>query len=120
MSKDKDSKASAASEPKASTPLVPVQTPTIGRQLWFWESGAKRAAASSDPAVQPEAATVIYVIDDRCVNVQVISLKGRVRTVLRACLVQPADPWNDTTGPHCAWMPYQQAQHTKAVLEGAK
>lgn len=109
MSKDKQSIGTQQS-------AAPVIVPTIGRQLWFWESGAKRAEAEIDRRVQAEAATVVYVVDERCVHLQVLSLKGRARAVLNAQLKQPGDPWNQTTGPHCQWIPYQVGQ-AKASAE---
>lgn len=89
--------------------------PTIGRQVWFWASGAKRVKADSDKSVQPEAATVVYVCDERCVNLQVLDVKGRSRAVLRAVLIQPDDTWNESTGAHCQWMPYQVGQARAAT-----
>lgn len=94
---------------------VSVITPSIGRQLWFWSSGAKRAAADSDSAVQPEAATVVYVWDDRTMNLTVLDAKGRARVVRSAQLVQPEDPWNESTGAHAQWMPYQVGQARAAT-----
>lgn len=93
--------------------------PTIGRQLWFWDSGSKRALAASQKSIQPEAATVCYVWGDRMVNLQVISSNGVARSVTSVELVQPDDPWNDTTGPHSQWMPFQAGQ-VRGDQPGAK
>ena len=84
--------------------------PTIGRQVWFWSSAEKRIAAGADKSVQPEAATVVHVLDERCVNLLVLDHKGRSRAVQHALLVQPDDDWDESTGPHCQWMPFQVGQ----------
>lgn len=75
--------------------------PVVSQPLWFWESGTKRVEAEGNKSVQPEAATVVYVRDERCVDVHVLNSKGVGRAVLAAQLVLPDDPWNETTGPHC-------------------
>lgn len=90
-----------------------VITPTIGRQVWFWKSGADRAT----PNAQPEAATVCYVWGDRMVNLQVISPNGVARSLTSVHLLQPDDPWNETTGQHCCWMPFQVGQAKQVVKE---
>ncbi len=78
--------------------------PTIGRQVWFWVSGEKRTKSADDTTLQPEAATVVYVSDEHCVNLQVIDAKGRAR-VVRDAQVVADDEWDDSTGPHCQWVP---------------
>lgn len=83
--------------------------PSIGSPVLFWESGAKRALAANNPSIQPEDAGVCYVWNDRMVNLSVVNSNGFSRPETSITLVQPDDPWNETTGPHCSWMPYQIA-----------
>lgn len=88
-----------------------VITPTVGREVWFWASGSKRLAAQcGDAMVQPEAAKVCYVWGDRCVNLEVKDPNGTARSVTSVSLLQPDDPYDASTGAHCAWMPYQVGQ----------
>lgn len=79
--------------------------PTIGRQVWFWKSGAN---IQND---QPEAATVIYVHGDRKVNLLVIDHYGDTRALLNIPLLQDGD--EPPTGPYCEWMPFQKGQAAK-------
>lgn len=84
--------------------------PTIGRQVWFWRKG------STYTVNQPEAATVVYVHDERSVNLQVINQDGFTRPEINVQLRQPEDP---ALAEHvigtsfCEWMPYQVGQATK-------
>jgi hypothetical protein len=47
--------------------------PTIGRQVWFWKY-------TPTEGEQPEAATVVYVHNERLVNLQVIDHDGHARS----------------------------------------
>lgn len=79
--------------------------PTIGRQVWFWKSGAHRPSGDVTLADQPEAATVVYVHDDRLVNLQVIDHNGHPRPIAEVQLRQPDDAIPATQ--FCEWIPYQ-------------
>lgn len=96
-------------EPRAPKVIVP----TIGRQVWFWKSGKERLESLTNSAVQPHAATVVHVWGDRCVNLQVLNGNGIAYSECSVTLVQPEDPWNEETGPHAQWMPYQVGQAAK-------
>lgn len=85
-------------------------SPSISRRLWFWESGAKRALAATQKSIQPEDAGVCYVWNDRMVNISVANSNGFIRSLTSVPLLQPGDAWDDSTGPHCQWMPFQVAQ----------
>lgn len=95
--------------------------PTTGRKVWFWRSGADRAEferlggfnAETIPGVQPEDAAVTYVWSDRMVNLNVKDHVGIVRGETSVQLCQPEDPWNETTGAHCQWMPFQVSAAAK-------
>lgn len=84
--------------------------PTIGRQVWFWRKG------STYGVNQPEAATVVYVHDDRHVNLQVINQDAVARGEMNVSLRQPEDPAlaeqvNDSA--FAEWMPYQVKASTE-------
>ena len=94
--------------------------PTIGRQVWFWESGNLHRLHDGTPhgvipKFQPEAATVVRVWGDRMINVQVIDCNGSARSQCSVALQQPGDEIPE--GPHCSWMGYQigQARAQKAI-----
>jgi len=81
--------------------------PTIGRQLWFWRQ---------DPALgneQPQAATVAFVHNDRCVNVQIINHAGVAYPLSSVKLLQDDDVPPARGVGFCTWMPYQKGQAAK-------
>jgi hypothetical protein len=80
-----------------------VITPTIGRQVWFWP--LKRLI---EPPTQPLAATVCFVHNDRCVNLQLIDHNGNAIPALSVVLRQPEDERPEYA--YCEWMPYQVGQ----------
>lgn len=86
-------------------------TPTNGRQVWYWRSGATYGVN------QPEAATVCYVQHDRLVNLQVLDQNGTSRGERNVVLRQPEDPELAqqvvVESPFCEWMPYQKDQAAK-------
>lgn len=88
-----------------------VITPTIGRQVWFWN------AAPSNREEQPCAATVVYVWNDRMVNLQVIDHGGEARSRTSVPLRQPEDP--TPGGMFCEWMPFQVGQAKAQEAEKA-
>jgi hypothetical protein len=95
-------------------PITPkVIVPTIGRQVWYWQNGLKRQRSLADPSQQPEAATVVFVHNDRCVNLQVLDDLGHAHRFTSIQLVQPDDRWTADTGPHCQCMPFQVGQAAK-------
>lgn len=90
--------------------------PTVGRVVWYWPSeDCKKdmpGMVQADPK-QPMAATVAFVLDDRCVNLAVIDHNGqpfqrRFVTLLQGGEVPPAN------GSYAQWMPYQVGQAAKA------
>lgn len=80
--------------------------PTVGRKIWFWHS-----APTSESGEQPEDATIVYVHDDRRVNLRVTDMMGNSRGEQNVTLVQEGDPKPD--GNYCEWMPYQKGQAAK-------
>lgn len=81
--------------------------PSIGRVVWY--TPAKTQDGRGD-AKQPYAAIVVYVHNDRCVNLAVFDHIGRPHPRLNTQLLQDEDTPKDTDGEgHAAWMPYQKA-----------
>lgn len=75
-------------------------TPTVGRVVYYWDSG-----------VGPMASIIAKVHDDRLVNLTVCGPEngeafGRTSVVLR----QPED--DDDYPAYCEWMPYQVKKDT--------
>ena len=85
-------------------------TPSVGRQVWFYEN---LAARNND---QPSAATVIKVHDPEwcatpfsMVNLAVLN-PNTAETVFWEDVPHSPAP---VDRPHYCWMPYQLAQHEK-------
>lgn len=92
-----------------------VITPTIGRKVWYWPSGhdlqtlSLRQHHAYIGQAQPFDATVIYVWNDRSVNLCVTDHNGNVFTRTSVTLSQPGDLSVPPEG-YASWMPYQVAQ----------
>ena len=93
--------------------------PTVGRVVWYYESG-------SNENTQPLAAHVSAVWGDRCVSLMVIQSNGvpMSHPPTSVQLVQDGDPipkqTDGTNYQHCCWMPYQKGQAAKTeALEAA-
>jgi hypothetical protein len=83
--------------------------PTVGRVVWY------RPAV---PQAQPNAAIVVYVHDDRHVNLTVFSRDGGTFGMSDVYLLQDdlLDDHIDAIkhgGNYCEWMPYQKGQAAK-------
>jgi hypothetical protein len=90
--------------------------PTIGRRVWYYPSQTELNTweiqqASPD---QPFDAGVIWVANDRQVNLSVTDHYGRVVPRLAVPLVQPGDTIPTDGTAYCTWMPYQQTQAAQA------
>lgn len=79
-------------------------TPTIGRQVWYWQHQPSDVFERNP---QPQAATVCFVHSDRMVNLQVIGHSGVARAQSSVPLRQPED--ETPLSHYCEWMPYQKA-----------
>lgn len=102
-------------------------TPTIGRKVWYRPSssetsgGMNTAAFGSgqlyqiDPA-QPMDATVVFVHNDRKVNLLVVDHLGKDRPRFDVTLLQGDETYHPVGG-YAEWMPYQQGQAKKDVPE---
>ncbi len=95
-----------------------MQTPTIGRKVWYWSPRIK----VGEDARQAFDATVVYVNSRGQVNLACHNHNGAIFNVTA---VELRDPATDTTGDfhgkeqdgagYATWMPYQKAQHDKQV-----
>ncbi len=80
--------------------------PTIGRIVWYW------LKPTDDPIIQPFAAQICFVHDDRMVNISYHDWNGVAGNATRILLYQ-----GDTgrpLGPYCEWMPYQHARQAES------
>jgi len=94
------------------TQQVKITPPTIGSPVWYW-----RSLFNKENGLQPEAATVVFVHNDRCVNLVVLDALGDNRPIHSVVLRQPEDSPPTDRDSFCEWMPYQQQQHAKNQQE---
>lgn len=100
------------------TQIIP---PTIGRKVWYWPSdydkhlhldippGYLHTAIEAFDPQQACDATVVYVLSDRCVNLQVVDHNGNVHKRYSVTLAQPGDEV-PAGGGYAEWMPFQVGQ----------
>lgn len=84
--------------------------PTVGRKIWYSPS-----TLFDDPpkiGEQPFDATIVYVWDDKLVNLRVTDHNGNTFARGNVTLLQEGDAPNPEGG-HCYWMPYQKGQAAK-------
>lgn len=92
-------------------------TPTVGRKVWYRHD--KSAVALGNNAVlhpvqisdQPMDATIVYVWDERMVNLRVLDHRGNPFNRTSVTLVQEGD--EPPKSGYAEWMPYQQGQAKK-------
>jgi len=93
--------------------------PTVGRKVWYRHDKAPTSLGNNQflhPAQiseQPMDATIVYVWDDRMVNLHVMDHCGNSFNRTSVKLLQ-----DDDVPPTCAyaeWMPYQQGQAKAAA-----
>ena len=98
-------------------------TPTVGRKVWFRPNGTTKLQVQNMPsvhlgplslmdAVSPLDATVVYVWDERTVNLSVQDHYGQSFLATSVPLVQEGDAIPGG-GFYCEWMPYQVRQAKK-------
>ncbi len=87
--------------------------PTIGRRVWYRPNDSDRTTMNVLDD-QPLDAGVVYVHNDRLVNLVVTDHVGVVHKRPGVKLVQ-ADDEGDSDGGFCEWMPYQAAQARKST-----
>lgn len=95
-------------------------TPTVGRPVWFWpKSPPLRGVLLNDVPGHPEqpcAATVIFVHNERKVNLSVLGHSGSQQFVPNVPLQQEGDDVPDSATGFATWMPYQLGQAKKDQL----
>ena len=85
--------------------------PTVGRKVWYSPSDSEMEGTKFGE--QPFDATIVYVHNDRLVNLLVTDHDGFQYRVSNAPLLQYGDAPHPSGG-HCYWMPYQTGQAAKA------
>lgn len=100
--------------------------PTVGRVVWYWPSPDEirghygfRYYSDLQRPPQPCDAHVLYVHDDRLVNLLVMDHYGNPHVRTSTILVQEDDPKPDDRG-FCQWMPYQVGQAKKHADEAQR
>lgn len=94
--------------------------PTIGRRVWYWPNGV--TATDTTPfsiidKAQALDAGVVYVWNDRMVNLDVTDHYGTHHRATSVPLLQPGEA-PPTSGGYCTWMPYQIGQAAQRVDVG--
>lgn len=87
-------------------------SPTIGRRLWFWPNAHSSTFACLD-IKQPMGAGVIFVTNDRKVNLFVTDHFGGTHFVPDCILLQDDDKKPSPPTAFASWMPYQKAAAEK-------
>lgn len=94
--------------------------PTVGRKVWYRHDKSPTSLGNNNylhPAQisdQPMDATVVYVWDDRMVNLHVMDHYGNSFNRTSVKLLQDDDA-RPESGGYAEWMPYQQGQARAAV-----
>jgi len=88
-----------------------VITPTIGRMVWYTPNSWDLTQAVRKDE-QPFHAMVVYVWNDRLVNLVVYDHNGMFFTKTSVKLLQD-DAMPNEGEPYAQWMPYQKGQAAK-------
>lgn len=83
--------------------------PSIGRKVWFFPATGDQSTRHDD---QPMDATVVYVHNDRMVNLGVRDHNGNSSGRLSVPLLDEGEAPPEH-GYYAAWMPYQRGQAAK-------
>jgi hypothetical protein len=99
--------------PPSAEPAI-VITPTVGRRVWYWPFQPELAIRSDPPMTQidpaqPMDAGIVFVHDDRRVNLVVTDHMGNVHPRTGVQLAQSGDVVSDSGG-WCEWVPHQKAK----------
>jgi len=96
-----------------------VITPTIGRRIWYVPSTYDRGGCTTKPPTiiegsssHPCDAGVVFVHNDRLVNLSVTDHNGNVHKRTSVTLYQPGDTITHADGGYAVWMDYQAQQAT--------
>lgn len=80
--------------------------PTIGRKVWYRPNKTDSVTRNGD---EPMDATVVYVWNNRCVNLVVFDHAGCPHVRISVLLMQ-GDEQYDPVSSYCEWMPFQTGQ----------
>ena len=89
--------------------------PTVGRIVWFHQ-GLHKNRNVADNGDQPLAAMVIYVHNDRQVNLDVVDHKGTHHSYPGVLLLQGDEDYKPV-GDYAEWMPFQKGQAAKQEMK---
>jgi len=91
--------------------------PSIGRVVWYYPRGTQQR---DNPDEQPNAALVVYVHNDRLVNLAGFDANGRHSQATSVRLIQEGDDAGEygPYAPFCSWMPFQLGQAKAAESVG--
>jgi hypothetical protein len=85
--------------------------PTIGRRVWFWSAGLRRTDVTCHDPKVPMDAGIVYVWNDRMVNLDVTDHAGKHHAFTSVELWQ--GDCDRPSGSYCEWMPFQKGQAPK-------
>lgn len=99
---------------------TPIITPAVGRVVWYFPAEGETYCPTEGRSIvsqqrmafmgaQPMAAQVVYVHNDRMVNLLVTDHLGVTHARQSVHLVQTGDVYV-TAAARAEWMPYQQGQ----------
>ena len=88
--------------------------PAVSRHVWFYPDVEDRGVMIQRDG-QPLHAVVIFVINERTVNLSITDHDGFFHTRIGVTLAQPGDDLPG--GSYAAWMPYQVAQAKPPITE---
>lgn len=94
--------------------MTKVITPTVGRHVHFFPQEEDRGLMVQRGS-QPVHAVVIFVLNERTVNLAIIDHDGFFHTRIGVALMQPQDDLPG--GSYCQWMEYQIRQSIPTLTE---
>lgn len=96
-------------------------TPTVGRKVWYRHNDSGPVSLGNNTVLnpaefsdQPMDATIVYVWNNRMVNLSIMDHYGNRFNRTSVPLVQEGDE-EPTLAGYAEWMPYQQGQAKAAV-----
>lgn len=91
-----------------------VITPTVGRKVWLRLNGHTVEGLTANDTFTPMDATVVYVWNDRMVNLAARDHNGVPFSITSVPLLQEGDLAPRDVA-YCEWMPHQKSQAEKAA-----
>lgn len=87
-------------------------TPTVGRVVWYYRSRIDHASGMIKRGNHPFKADIVFVWNDRLVNLVVVDHDGCAFQIEKVKLLQDGDLMHEDEA-YWAWMPYQIGQAKK-------